>query len=154
MTVHFHPLPTTTVRAYQAGAPDAHGNPPERAVSDGGGNPCRHCLCDIPKGSSMLILAHCPFEGRHAYAEVGPIFLCADACEAYQGTTPPPVLTTSPEYLLKGYSADERIVYGTGRITPAEGLAAYAAQVLGDKRVAFVDVRSASNNCWQARIMR
>ena len=29
-----------------------------------------------------------------------------------------PEVVVSPEYLLKGYSSDERIVYGTGQITP------------------------------------
>ena len=54
-------MPTETVRAYQAGQPDAHGQQPERATSDGGGNPCRHCLTYIPEGAEMLILAHRPF---------------------------------------------------------------------------------------------
>ena len=66
----------------------------------------------------------------------------------------PPVLTTSPDYLLKGYSAGHRIVYGTGRIVPAGEVPAYAVQVLGDPHVAFVDVRSARNNCFLLRIRR
>ena len=44
MTIRFTPIPTKTVRAYQAGGPDANGQAPEHHVSDGDGNPCRHCL--------------------------------------------------------------------------------------------------------------
>jgi hypothetical protein len=145
-------LPTDVARAYQAGAPDAYGNPPERAVSDGPGTPCRHCLRNIPAGAGMLILAHRPFGAPQPYAETGPIFLCADACPVPDPGVLPKVLTTSPDYLLKGYSADERIVSGSGRITPVAEIAAYAGALLADPRVAFADIRSARNNCWLVRV--
>lgn len=152
--LRFDPLPTALVRALQAGGPDAHGQAPEQAVSDGQGNPCRHCLACIPKGAGMLICAHRPFDSLQPYAECGPIFLCADACTPYSSTDVPPILETSPDYLLKGYRADERIYYGTGRIVTQTALPAYATQLLSDPEVAFVDVRSARNNCYQVRIRR
>jgi hypothetical protein len=65
----------------------------------------------------------------------------------------PPVVC-SAAYLLKGYSADERIIYGTGQITPKEDVESYAATLLARADVAFVDLRSAKNNCWQVRISR
>lgn len=154
MTIQFHPLPTDVVRGYQSGAPDALGNVPERLTSDGDGYRCRHCLDVIAQGDEMLLVAHCPFETRNPYAEVGPLFICAKACAPYEGTGHPPNMFTSPDFLLKGYTADERIKYGTGRVTPVAELASYAAEVLGDPEIAFVDVRSARNNCWQARITR
>lgn len=152
--IRFEALPTEVVRALRAGGPDANGQPAERAVSDGQGNPCRHCLNFIPDGAEMLICAHRPFAQLQPYAETGPIFLCADDCPRFEGDGLPPVLTSSPDYLVKGYKADERIYYGTGRVVPAPGLADYAAGLLGDPDVAFVDVRSARNNCFQARVRR
>lgn len=150
--VKFVALPTKDVRRLQDGGADAYGHPPERAMSDGGGNPCRHCLKDIPEGQAMLILAHRPFSGLHPYAETGPIFLCADPCAQGGGAKVPEVLTTSPDYLVKGYNDQDRIVYGTGQIVPAEGVADYADRVLQDAGVAYVHVRSARNNCYQLRI--
>lgn len=150
----FDPLPTALVRALQSGGADANGQPPERSVSDGQGNPCRHCLMHIPKGAGMLICAHRPFDRLQPYAECGPIFLCADACAPYSGADVPPILKSSPDYLLKGYRVDERIYYGTGRIVMQAALPDYAAQLLSDPEVAFVDVRSARNNCYQLRIRR
>jgi hypothetical protein len=152
--IKFHPLPTQTVAALRAGGPDANGLPAEHAISDGSGNPCRHCLQQIPAGARMLICAHRPFGAAQPYAETGPIFLCADYCAAYKGDTPPPILTTSAGYLLKGYTNDERISYGTGSIKSPEELPAYAASLLDRPEIAFVDVRSASNNCFMTRIMR
>lgn len=147
-------LATPWVRAVQAGGADDYGLAPERALSDGDGNPCRHCLHDIPKGAAMLVLAHRPFPQPQPYAETGPIFLCADACAAWEGPGLPPVLGTSPDYLLRGYGPDDRIVYGSGGVVPTAELPARAGALLSDPRIAYVHVRSARNNCFQARIER
>ncbi|HBD89820.1 MAG: hypothetical protein A2092_04330 [Rhodobacteraceae bacterium GWE1_64_9] len=153
MTLHFTPIPTETVRALQAGAPDANGQRPERHVSDGGGNPCRHCLQMIPAGAGMLILAHRPFTRLQPYAESGPIFLCADPC-APGGGPDLPAMLASPDYILRGYSAEERIVYGTGAVVPTARIRAEAEARFADPRVAFLHIRSARNNCFQCRIER
>jgi hypothetical protein len=151
--MQFTAIPTDLVRAYQAGGPDANGQVPERAISDGDGNPCRHCLKMIPKGAGMLILAHRPFPGPQPYAEIGPIFLCADPCEAGGGFELPEVLS-SPDYIVRGYGPNDRIVYGTGGVIPTPAIPARAEELLADARVAYVHVRSARNNCYQVRIDR
>lgn len=147
-------LPTDEVRALQSGRPDAYGATPERAVSTGAGNPCRHCLKNIPEGDEMLILAHRPFSGTHPYAETGPIFLCAAPCQRYDGQGLPEILTTSPDYLIKGYGDDDRIVYGTGAITPVDRIDEKVGDIFARPDVSYVHVRSARNNCYQARIDR
>lgn len=150
----FTALPTEIARAYQNGGPDAYGNPAERAISGGTGTPCRHCLRDVPEGAEMLILAHKPFEGTHPYAEIGPIFLCAAPCTRGDAGTVPPILTTSPDYLLKGYAANDRIVYGTGAVTLSDEIARKVAETFADPEIAYIHVRSARNNCYQVRIDR
>lgn len=151
--IRFTALPTETVRALQAGGPDANGQVPERQVSDGGGYPCRHCLRMIPEGAGVLVLAHRPFPAPQPYAELGPIFLCADACEAGGGEGLPDILT-SPDYIVRGYGANDRIIYGTGGVVPTPGIPARAEELLADPGVAYVHVRSARNNCYQVRIDR
>ncbi|QJF49829.1 DUF1203 domain-containing protein [Roseobacter ponti] len=150
----YHALETDIVRHWQAGGADAHGQVPQRAVSDGQGNPCRHCLREIPETAEMLILAHRPFETLHPYAECGPVFVCAAPCNRADPDAVPQILTTSPDYLVKGYSGDERIVYGTGAVVPAGDIAGKAAITFEDPRVAFIHVRSARNNCYQLRLDR
>ncbi len=152
--MRYSALPSDLVRDLQNGKADIHGHPPERATSDGVANPCRHCLRDVPEGKEMLILAHRPFPTLHPYAESGPIFLCAEPCERGGGEDTPPILTTSPDYLIKGYSADDRIVYGTGAVVPADSLTEQAARILEEALVSYVHVRSARNNCYLARIDR
>ncbi len=83
MPLTFTAIPTKDARDAQSGKPDANGQLPEHAISDGNGNPCRHCLKDIPKDAPMLILAYRPFPSAQPYAEVGPIFLCATLCKRH-----------------------------------------------------------------------
>ena len=151
--IRFTAIPTDIARAYQAGDPDANGQKPEHHVSDGAGNPCRHCLQMIPKGDAMLILAHRPFPSAQPYAELGPIFLCADGCEA-GGSAEIPEILASPDYIIRGYSAENRIVYGTGAVVPTVAIPAEAETRLTDPRIAYVHIRSARNNCYQLRIDR
>lgn len=151
--MRFTPIPSDLARHYQSGGADAYGLPPERCVSNGEGNPCRHCLRDIPAGAGMLILAHRPFPALQPYAETGPVFLCADACPAGGGDGLPEILS-SPDYILRGYSADNRIVYGSGAVVPTARLIEEAAIRLQYPKIAYLHVRSARNNCYQLRIDR
>ena len=150
----YHGLPTLTAHALRLGNPDTNGQPAEHVINPYDGAPCRHCLCPVPKGAGMLICAHRPFSAPQPYAETGPIFLCASDCAPYRGEGVPEVLTSSPDYLIKAYDADERIVYGTGRITPRAEIEGYCATLLARADIAFVDIRSARNNCWQVRVTR
>ena len=151
----FTALPTHIARTYQNGGPDAYGHPPERKTSDGAGNPCRHCLRDIPTGAAMLVLAHRPFDTLHPYAETGPIFLCADPCTRGGGCDElPEILTTSPDYLIKGYGTDDRIVYGTGAVVARDQITRRIVEIFSDPTIAYLHVRSARNNCYQLRVDR
>ncbi|MBR7560245.1 DUF1203 domain-containing protein, partial [Mycobacterium tuberculosis] len=69
---------------------DANGQTPETHVSDGDGTPCRHCLQNVKAGDKYLILSHRPFPAPQPYAETGPIFLHAEACERYAETADMP----------------------------------------------------------------
>jgi hypothetical protein len=151
--MRFVAIPTDVARHYQAGGADANGQVPEHQVSDGGGNPCRHCLKMIPAGEAMLVLAHRPFPKPQPYAEVGPIFLCAKACDRGGGEVLPEILG-STDYIVRGYGDDDRIVYGTGGVVETGALMARAETLFQDARVAYVHVRSARNNCYQCRIDR
>ena len=77
----------------------------------------------------------------------------ADACTAGGGSDLPAILA-SPDYILRGYSADHRIVYGTGAVVPTAQLCTKAATQLENPSVAYLHVRSARNNCYQCRIDR
>lgn len=152
MAVQFVALDTQLVRALQAGAPDANGQTPERRAA-AGGEPCRHCMKPMQEGEEMLILAHRPFPAPQPYAELGPVFLHARTCERGGGSGLPAFLR-SPQYIVRGYGPDDRIVYGTGAVVATAEIPARAGELLGDPRVAYCHVRSATNNCYHCRIDR
>jgi hypothetical protein len=154
MTLTYLPYDATDVANLRAGGPDAYGNPAERAISSGVGTPCRSCLNNVPEGAEMLVCAARPFADLQPYAETGPVFFCVDECAPYDGDVAPPVLETSPDYLVKAYDRTDRIMYGTGQITPKAKIAAYATSLFERDGVAYVDVRSARNNCFLTRIVQ
>lgn len=151
--IRFVPLTADFVARIRGGGLDDNGQPAESMISDGNGVPCRASLKGVPAGQGFLICAHRPFDGLNPYTECGPIFL------SEQGDLPEPSgdlpeMLASPACIVRGYTADERIVYGTGKVTPTGEIKAYAADLLSRDDIAFVHVRSAANNCFQVRIER
>ena len=154
MQVTFEALPTEAVRALQRGGPDAYGHKPERKISDGDGVPCRHCMRNVAAGEPYLVLAYRPFPELQPYAETGPIFLHAAECERASSGPDLPDMLASPDYIVRGYGTDDRIVYGTGAVVATAGIAEKAGTLLARDDIAYVHVRSARNNCYQCRIDR
>jgi len=153
--LRFVALDTALAEAWRGGAPDANGQTPEVQDSDGDGNPCRHCLDDIAAGAPMLVLAHRPFPAPQPYAEVGPIFLHAKDCPRFQETAGVPAMFARREaILIRGYGPDNRIVYGSGQVIPTAKIESTAARLFERREIAYLHLRSASNNCFQCRIER
>lgn len=152
MSIRFVALESSLVAALRGGHADANGQSPERRISPGTGYPCRHCLGPIAEGEPYLVLAHRPFPAPQPYAEVGPIFLHAEPCDRGGGGDALPACLQSPSYIVRGYGADDRIIYGTGRVVDTGMIPARAAELLADRDIAYVHVRSAANNCYQCRI--
>ena len=153
MSIRFVPVKSATAAALRIG-PDAYGLPPEMAgPSDGSDTPCRHCLSQVPAGRPLVIVAHRPFGGLSPYTETGPIFLCAEDCPA-GGPDFSAAMLTSASYILRGYDQDERIIYGTGSVVPTPEIPARCAALFARAEIAFIHVRSASNNCFHVRVER
>ena len=95
-----------------------------------------------------------PFPALQPYAEVGPVFLHAEPCRRGGGGADIPAFLDSPQYIVRGYGRNDRIVYGTGRVVATPEIPAAADAMLEDPRISYVHVRSASNNCYHCRIER
>lgn len=154
MSIQFVAMPTADVRTYQDGAPDAYGNPPERHISDGNGVPCRHCLSPVGAGKPYLTLAYRPFSIINPYSETGPVFLCAEPCDRAAESDRLPASLYGAAYIVRGYDAKDRIIYGTGKVMRPAAIASHAASLLHNRDVAYVHVRSSENNCFSCRIER
>ncbi len=154
MAVRFVALDTSDVRRLQSGGADINGHTPERVTHPASTVPCRHCLGQVEKGDPFLILAYRPFPEAQPYAEQGPIFLHADACERGGGDDKVPAMFGSPEYIMRGYNSHDRIVYGSGRIVPTARMTDVAEEMFADPQIRYIHVRSSTNNCYHCRIDR
>ncbi|WP_395517180.1 DUF1203 domain-containing protein [Pseudorhizobium flavum] len=152
MNVVFNAMPTAEAMTLWQGGSDAYGLLPETRTSDGAGYPCRHCLRNIGAGEDVLVLAYRPFATLQPYAETGPVFLHKIPCRRHDASEALPAILTSPDYIVRGYDHDDRIVYGTGAVIATGAIPARAAEILARDDVAYVHVRSARNNCYQCRI--
>lgn len=152
MPLYYSGIPSFMATAYRHGALDANGQAPERTISDGG-IPCRHCLQNVAEGDACLLLAYRPFPGAQPYAEVGPIFIHADECPSYSDHLRFPERERQGDgRILRGYGSNDRIVYGTGIVVSHDDIEAEATALLGREDVAYVHMRSATNNCFTLRI--
>jgi len=155
MNIVFKALPTDRIRSLQNGALDDQGKVPERVISDGKGNPCRHCLSEIPEGQEMLIVGYKPFEGVNPYTEIGPLFLCRSQCSQHPDSHELPALYTLREnMLIRGYNSEERIVYGTGGVVNTMDIQKAAERIFDNPNVSYLHLRSAEYNCYHFRIDR
>lgn len=154
MTFKLIALDSKQVDRLRNGASDANGLPAEHSISDGDGNPCRHCLGEIKAGARMLILAHRPFTTLQPYAEMGPIFLCANTCQRHREDGGIPPLYGSRKMLIRGYGNAERILYGTGKVIDMSEIDAEAQRLFERDDLSFIHLRSSENNCYHFRIER
>lgn len=155
MPIKFLALETSLVRSLQAGGRDANNMRPEKVMATEKIGLCRHCLKEIVAGEEMLILSHRPFQATQPYAEQGPLFLHANPCERFEETPQPPANFLEREHLLiRGYTSDERIKYGTGKVVDTHSLVDGCLAILEDPEIEYIHVRSASNNCYQCRVER
>lgn len=156
MSLRYSGLSSELAGALRAGGADANGLPAERQMSDGDGVPCRHCLGWVEAGAEYLVFAHRPFPAHQPYAETGPVFIHADDCPAYDAAQGLPARERGKagQQILRGYGRNDRIVYGTGAVVNAGEIERQAAAILARPDVAYVHMRSATNNCFTLRIDR
>ncbi len=148
-------MPQEKANYYWQGGVDASGLLPERTVSDGPGNPCRHCLGNIDEGEEKLVLSYKPFESTQPYAESGPIFLHGKPCKRYpESEVLPAMFQRWTHVLARGYDIEDRICYGTGTVTPVNQISDVCQNLLEKPEVAYIHIRSAQYNCYQCRVER
>ena len=146
-------LPTEQVTAYRNGALDAQGQAPEVHVAEGLANPCRHCLGLIAEGDDKLVLSYRPFDRLQPYSECGPIFLHREECARYVAPELPGMFQFFDLALVRGYDAEDWIVYETGAVVSGVELAGACRSILERSDIRYVHIRS-KYNCFQCRVER
>lgn len=143
-------IPTDVVARIRTSLVDDFGNQLVARPVDSA--PCRHCLRITEPGEQLIVFAYQPFSGAGPYAEVGPVFVHAAACEAYaqRGTFPEDfrqrILT------MRGYNTEGTIE--TAELSEAGNPEGTIERLFSNKRVQFIHVRNPAWGCYDFRIDR
>ena len=113
--------------------------------------PCRSCLRISKEPEDLIVLSYRPLEDTNPYAEIGPIFVHAHACEPYRERAFPPDFLER-ELVVRAYSHDGRIADAVVA-APGEAEAA-AARFFEHDDVAEVHVRTRAYTCFTFKILR
>ena len=146
-------IPTSAAEHLRNGGPDSHGQPPKVQIAEGSPGPCRHCLQRIKEGEGMMVFAYMPFPKKQPYAELGPIFLHQRACRHYSENTFPQWFKFLDPAILRGYNAQDWIVYETGTVVAGSDIEKTCEEIFQNSDVTYIHVRS-KFNCFQCRVER
>jgi Protein of unknown function (DUF1203) len=114
--------------------------------------PCRLCLRIPKQPEDLILLSYQPLPDTNPYAEIGPIFIHAQACEPYAQQERFPEDFASRSLVLRAYGPGGEIV---DAVVAQPGQAPErAAAFLSDPRVAQVHVRHDSYTCFDFKIVR
>jgi hypothetical protein len=151
-TFAYLPVDDMTVRAVRETLRDAHGNALRVQESDSDTAPCRSCLRVTPRGTRLILFAHRPFETEGPYAEIGPVFVHAEACEPYRARSVfPPDFRARP-LVFRAYDAAGAI-HGATLAYGKEAERTLARQ-FADVAVARVHVRNPAWGCFDFAVER
>ena len=150
-TVVYLPVPEELLTRVRRTGRDDFGNRIEPQVREAG-LPLRCCLRLSRDGERLLLIAHRPADVGGPYAEVGPVFVHAEDCGGYPGSS-----TFPPEFrdrlaVLRPY--DARGLMLDGRLAQPGQSEQLVHELLGDPAVAYVHVRNVVAGCWNFTVRR
>ncbi len=133
---------------------DDFGNPLVTTVVDSvGGTPLRCCLRHAWVGERVALLAYRPATAGGPYAEVGPVFIHAEACAGYAASDRYPDDFRGRRQLLRAYGHNGGIVDAAIVEDGAEAENVCAAY-LSRSDVAFIHSRNVLWGCYMFTIRR
>ncbi len=145
------PIPTSLATRVRETLTDDFGNALTVWESDSPA-PCRHCLRVAAAGERLIVFAYRPFDGGGPYAEVGPVFIHADACAAYGDHQLFPQDFVQRLLTMRGYN--ERGTIETAELSQPGDPEASLERLFSHERVRFVHVRNPAWGCFDFRVDR
>jgi hypothetical protein len=152
--LHVEALSSTDLERIRRRGIDDFGNHLDATVvEEAGGTPLRCCLREAVPGERVALIAYQPAKLGGPYAEVGPVFIHAEACDGY--TTPGryPDGFRGRRQLLRAYTADGRIA---DALIAENGDRAeeVCATFLARPEVAYIHSRNVLYGCYMFTVRR
>ncbi|MFO0997066.1 MAG: DUF1203 domain-containing protein [Alphaproteobacteria bacterium] len=148
------PIPTAVAETARTALVDSYGNALKRHVAQSHpGAPCRHCLADVGVGEGYVTMAYSAFTTPGPYSEVGPIFLHAERCPAFdRATNRLPEIVRLRTVAIRGYNAAHEIE--AADLVEGEDAESLIERLLENPAVAYLHARTARYGCYLCRIER
>jgi hypothetical protein len=144
-------VPTAVAERIRLTLADDFGNPLKVTQSQEP-VPCRHCLQLTRPGEDVILFAYCPFETSGPYAEVGPVFIHARACTAYECPESLPADFSGRQRLFRAYNKAGEIV-DARPAEPAKHMEV-VQDLFADREVSYIHSRSPTYGCFTYRVQR
>jgi uncharacterized protein DUF1203 len=147
------PIPAAELEKIRNEGYDEAGNPVTAQVDGEGGSPLRCCLRETRPGERVLLIAYTPPGTAGAYAERGPVFVHADACEGYRTPGEYPPELRHRRQVVRAYDREGRIA---GAVLAGGGDEAVAAVAFALSRpdVALVHLRNVEYGCYNFAVRK
>ena len=154
--INFRALPIETELALKmrSSGLDPFGGTAEIWVAREPGLPCRHCLEEAPLHGKVLLVSYQPLQQKTPYAGRGPIFICADDCEAFSERERLPEIVASRHVNLRAYDGTGKMLYAHSKLARGEGAGLEIASMLEDDEVAEVHAHTALHGCFLCKFVR
>ena len=125
---------------------DDYGNTVEPFTATDGGAPLRCCLRDAEAGERIALIAYRPASIGGPYAEVGPVFVHAEACAGYADVDRYPEGFRGRNQLLRAYDAQGRQVENV--VVDSAAAERAITGLLARPDVAFLHSRNVLAGCY------
>jgi uncharacterized protein DUF1203 len=116
--------------------------------------PCRHCLDEARMESHVLLISYKPLESDTPFAGRGPIFLCAEPCQAYLGSNGVPEIVATRRVNLRAYDPSGKMLYHHSRLAEGSEVQLHIDEILADETVREVHAHTALHGCYLCRFIR
>ena len=155
-----HAIPPATLAEIRLAGRDQCGNELRSFTDADGGSPLRCCLRRSTAGERVSLIAYRPFAEPGPFAETGPVFVHASACQGYaDNDLYPDGFRDWPPMIFRPYRHDgdldcdmiayEAIKMGDGVV--AESL---IASMFSDPTINFIHTRNVNAGCFMFTITR
>jgi hypothetical protein len=127
---------------------------PVVASRDRAGAPLRCCLREATAGEAVALIAYQPSTLGGPYAEIGPIFVHAEACAGFADPGCYPEAFRHRQQVLRVYDAHGIQVYDLNRIVEGQDAEAAITDLLARPQVSFLHSRNVLAGCYMFGITR
>jgi hypothetical protein len=147
MTYRIEAIPAAELERIRAEGNDEAGNENRPFTEQEGGSPLRCCLRKSQPGERIMLIAYTPPGPAGPYAERGPVFVHANACDGYTADRGYPLAMTRSAQIVRGYDHNGNMAEATVE-TNATDAERQLTKLAAQPHIRTVHIRNAAAGCF------